>query len=651
MSGNDMLILFDRLARRLRLNHIIIGTDASQIIQHKCSKGNHKLAINLAILSILATGQSWYNRYGYKQTGIKDGELETSDLDNTELYNIQTAANSAILSQPIDQFFVSHGLSTYGIDTDVLPTDKHTVQSYFVEIQQQMKIDAYDCHQYTIISKVISDIFEQNMNRLRGVRRDSVILYDYDNLVRRVEYTSPPHDLIELTHTRLRPHLEHSNISEEAIILQVFGPTPKSKTKYDNYRINSRDFQEYGITGTMWSIGFSAHRFHIDFIIPSGPGPILLWDLKEKTGIAVDKSLHDRLLIVADSIGREVDYSVANAAIHAIRRIFATVHNTPRVSPAKPLYEFQLSVFSITEGDDDSGNLNAYLEVGINVKDADRTLCTRFVVDTQYNHIVLTRLQKCTLGGNVISDKLERVAIEANIRYIVIETDESSLVFEHCRPIEYINLAIFNILTFGESWYNRYGYRQTEWTSDELYDYENDELYLRETAQNEGVVESNIVEFLEGHQLLDTGIHTVLPPKKQSVRQYFKRLYDGLKRGEYKCPKIKIIAALVRAIAKKDIIQYSNQNLIKRVGIQRLSAMSKDIRDMPDKMRILEGSRSTKSLPTRLTGKVPSKGTLRQWQQTLHRRHTRRSNHSEDAALRSSSLGGNGRISRGHRKR
>jgi len=176
MSGNEILATLERLARRLDLTYIVIGVDGSELVMHQCNRGGKRLSCDLAILNILSSGQSWYNRHGYKQTGRSPGV--TVNINNTELYERESAINAAIIAEPIQSFLKTRDLINFGIEDVLTPESEDSVQDYFSKIKENMRRGIYNCEQLEIISLLISTIFKNN-----------IIQYDFHKLVKRVDYS------------------------------------------------------------------------------------------------------------------------------------------------------------------------------------------------------------------------------------------------------------------------------------------------------------------------------------------------------------------------------------------------------------------------------------------------------------------------------
>lgn len=91
--GNFILDSFKKFATKFYYDTVIIGIDSSILEFYLNDNGSEKyLVINLAYLSILSTGESWYNRMGFfnpknaeqKQDNLYKIRQDIQDIDDSE---------------------------------------------------------------------------------------------------------------------------------------------------------------------------------------------------------------------------------------------------------------------------------------------------------------------------------------------------------------------------------------------------------------------------------------------------------------------------------------------------------------------------------------------------------------------------------------
>lgn len=91
--GNFILDSFKKFATKFHYNSVIIGIDASVLQLYLDDNGSKKyLEINLPYLSILSTGESWYNKMGFynpinmeeKQDNLYKIRQDIQDIDDSE---------------------------------------------------------------------------------------------------------------------------------------------------------------------------------------------------------------------------------------------------------------------------------------------------------------------------------------------------------------------------------------------------------------------------------------------------------------------------------------------------------------------------------------------------------------------------------------
>jgi hypothetical protein len=165
IGGTKVLQKLEILARRLKIKHLIIGQDDSHIRVNCNPPGSGKVEIDLAMISILTTGESWYNRHGYKQNYESTFLRRMNRLAETTLYEEQTAHNRRTIETKSVESFILNNIIVMGLTTrieSVLEYGQHTVKSYFTIIHDKMKKGEYNCKQLKIIAKILKDIKNGN---------------------------------------------------------------------------------------------------------------------------------------------------------------------------------------------------------------------------------------------------------------------------------------------------------------------------------------------------------------------------------------------------------------------------------------------------------------------------------------------------------
>jgi len=182
MGGNNILKALEDVAQKLKIKYVMIGQDASHINLKHCNE-----SISLYVLSILSTGESWYNRRGYKQISPDDGrDDEELELDNTSLYDEETAANTKFITETkVRDFLIYCKMSVKFmaiLESVVLPFEDKTVRTYFKEIDAGLRNNTFnDCTQQSLIATTIKDIGDSSVDET-----DTPIKYTNFNLVKKI---------------------------------------------------------------------------------------------------------------------------------------------------------------------------------------------------------------------------------------------------------------------------------------------------------------------------------------------------------------------------------------------------------------------------------------------------------------------------------
>jgi hypothetical protein len=182
MGGNNILKALEDVAQKLKIKYVMIGQDASHINLKHCNE-----SISLYVLSILTTGESWYNRRGYKQISPDDGRAdEELELDNTSLYDEETEANTKFITETkVRDFLIYCKMSVKfmaTLESVVLPFGDKTIQTYFKEIDAGLRNNTFnDCTQQSLIATTIKDIEDSSVDET-----DTPIKYTNYNLVKKI---------------------------------------------------------------------------------------------------------------------------------------------------------------------------------------------------------------------------------------------------------------------------------------------------------------------------------------------------------------------------------------------------------------------------------------------------------------------------------
>lgn len=226
------------------------------------------------------------------------------------------------------------------------------------------------------------------------------------------------------------------------------------------------------------------------------------------------------------------------------------------------------------------GNIEYYNSQGnrnsttITISTLDGDECVMFSLNNGPGNgfIEVLQIRACNLGGNVILDMLETVARRLKLMYVIIGQDASYIAMKKCRSEDIqINLAILCILSTGESWYNRRGYKQVsnEYKISPETIFDDTSLYDDEKQHNLAIIRGEQIEtFLSSRQIEPT-IHNVLPFKGQTVQAYFTKIHKMMKAGKYNCSKARAINYTINSLDFKRDFRYSNYTLVKHIEAKK----------------------------------------------------------------------------------
>jgi len=235
--------------------------------------------------------------------------------------------------------------------------------------------------------------------------------------------------------------------------------------------------------------------------------------------------------------------------------------------------------------------------------------CADFTFFFDYEQINVENVYGCNRGGNEILKSIEMVARQLKIKQITIGEDTSYIMAKGCSEgvSIIIDLAMLNILSSGESWYNRYGYKQPS--------------YERDVEHNKEIIQERILDLVEGTGIESPIFDRVLRPlPRESIRSYFSKIHKHMKAGIYKCDQLRIVARFIDEIAGletedgRPFFSYFPKNLRKNVATaedriwkkRELTSTRYSI-SLANPNKRSYTKRSVKSLPTRLTRrKTPS---------------------------------------------
>jgi hypothetical protein len=203
-------------------------------------------------------------------------------------------------------------------------------------------------------------------------------------------------------------------------------------------------------------------------------------------------------------------------------------------------------------------------------------LCIHFTVYA--HHIYVGELSKKCISGSKTLEKIENVAKLLNINEIHLQ-DGSHLDFERCHVNEddrtfIINLKLLNILSSGQSFYNKRGYKN------DMYDtnYRNNTKIIN--MQINDFFDKCLLHKLEPRQTYISAINEViniyngatLPPPNGavtiidsaiSVRDFFNKIKSDLQNEDFDCNLILIIRTVLDLILRTKIIHLDSGNIKK----------------------------------------------------------------------------------------
>jgi hypothetical protein len=194
---------------------------------------------------------------------------------------------------------------------------------------------------------------------------------------------------------------------------------------------------------------------------------------------------------------------------------------------------------------------NRKLEVKVNKGEmilGKENLCSNFIIEN--DKLIIEEIKKCTLGGSAILKKLDDLAQIIRLNYIVIDWDDSRLfaVGSDIGTRVPISLAYLDILSTGISWYNKYGYKQTNSTPN---------LYEEETAANTKYIEGPINGTDINLSLFDDSSFP-----KTTIQAFFMEIKQALKSNLLNYEQLKEVSKFIK---NNKTIKYTDRNLIKKV--------------------------------------------------------------------------------------
>lgn len=155
-SGKSVIDLIKKIAKQKGISQIIIDSDESAIYEKN-------VPLDLRKLSILTTGQSWYNKLGFHKNLNKQhldkmysdfAEYINNPIVNLEFYRPGT--------------YNRHNITYESLKTLIDIDDNDTIQSAFVKINHELKY--FDKNQLTLLSRILEAIsipsFDQNIHGL-----------------------------------------------------------------------------------------------------------------------------------------------------------------------------------------------------------------------------------------------------------------------------------------------------------------------------------------------------------------------------------------------------------------------------------------------------------------------------------------------------
>lgn len=200
----------------------------------------------------------------------------------------------------------------------------------------------------------------------------------------------------------------------------------------------------------------------------------------------------------------------------ALRAILATRHADIR----RLVHSTFPSPFHVRESDD--------LVFAIRYNPKDETPCLYFTFDDDLSNLTIHQLNKCGPAHDLRSGTLLLQKVDELVREIpeckTIELDDAAYVF---RCGWGINLAKFEILKTGESWYNQRGYKQRSYEKDT----EENRKIITMSHENAASLllqksELSKPKFVEYKQIVDEKLPGL---KGLPLNEYIQKLYQQIK--------------------------------------------------------------------------------------------------------------------------
>jgi len=238
--------------------------------------------------------------------------------------------------------------------------------------------------------------------------------------------------------------------------------------------------------------------------------------------------------------------------------------------------------------DGDESGIFPYVKLLIYILTKQEEECVCFGIKknfdpTGFSIINVHAIEKCNMGGNNILKAIEDVAQKLEIKYVIIGEDASHINLKHYR----YSLYLLSILSTGESWYNRRGYKQIpppiHRVDDEELELDNTSLYDEETAANtKFITETKVLDFLKSKtsDIDFIGLMNSIVPfkdepvedepvKDKTVQDYFKEIDDGLRNDRFVPFQQELIDELLDYFSYKNPhIKYTGFNLVKKINDQ-----------------------------------------------------------------------------------
>lgn len=138
-------------------------------------------------------------------------------------------------------------------------------------------------------------------------------------------------------------------------------------------------------------------------------------------------------------------------------------------------------------------SINEYIFIFL---DENEKNCITFTLQPNNNNININSLDKCSVdSGNKLLEKLEFFANDITTKFKTISLDDgSNIIF--CNEIYSISLTFLDILSSGNSWYNKQGYISNN--------------YNKEQVNNNKFINQKIINFIDYNKFSNTIKDTIL---------------------------------------------------------------------------------------------------------------------------------------------